>query len=275
MTKEECAKAAHEHETRMNSEYIDDIIRSVAASKAYEPSMLEDREYEPVKSRQLFINQDTVNALFSINDYEDAKPVCILNFASYKYPGGMFMNGSYAQEEALCHSSTLYNVLCGFENRTGYYEQNRKQLNRGLYTHRAIYSKDILFFDPLGKDAPLKADVISCAAPNRSILEKYHSFSDEENEQMLRERIRFIRKLAEENGVKTLILGAWGCGVFRQDAKMVARLMNKEFSQKTAIRNIVYALPGQKDNDYNTQSFIEILLSQSNEKRMEEIKCEN
>ena len=51
--------------------------------------------------------------------------------------------------------------------------------------------------------------------------------------------------------------------------------MNKEFSQKTAIRNIVYALPGQKDNDYNTQSFIEILLSQSNEKRMEEIKCEN
>lgn len=255
MTKEEIAALAAEHEKQMNDQYLEEIVKAITSCRIYMPEGMEDRKSQPVKSRQMFINEDTVNALFSIRDYEKASPVCILNFASFKFPGGMYMNGSYAQEEALCHSSTLYNVLSGFENKTGYYEFNRKNLNRGLYQHRAVYAKDILFFDPLKKDGPLHADVLTCAAPNRSIMEKYHSFTGEENSRTLKERIGFIRQIAERNGVKTLILGAWGCGVFRQDAKEIAKLMHEEFAE-TSIPNIVYAVPGN-ENDYNYTSFRE------------------
>ena len=50
----------------------------------------------------------------------------ILNFASYKNPGGMFLRGSTAQEEALCHESTLYNVLIKFNDT--YYKSNRENI---------------------------------------------------------------------------------------------------------------------------------------------------
>lgn len=255
-TKEEYAKKAREHEARMSDEYAKDIIRSISMSKAYSLEMLESKEFEPVENKHMFINQDTVNALFSINNYEGAKRICLLNFASYKYPGGMFMNGSFAQEEALCHYSTLYNVLSGFNDKTGYYDTNRKELNKGLYKNKAIYSKDIIFFDPLGKDSPLLADVLTCAAPNKSILEKYHSFTEEENTQCLKERIHLINLIAQENEVKTLIVGAWGCGVFRQDAKQIAKMLKEEFNT-TSITNIVYAVPG---DDYNAQIFKEELI---------------
>ena len=39
----------------------------------------------------------------------------LLNFASFKNPGGMFLKGSPAQEEALCHNSILYPILDSFK----------------------------------------------------------------------------------------------------------------------------------------------------------------
>ena len=44
----------------------------------------------------------------------------------------------------------------------------------------------------------------------------------EENKKALFARIKFVLDIAEENHVETLILGAFGCGVFGQDAKTTA-----------------------------------------------------
>ena len=87
------------------------------------------------------VNSTTEEAIFI-----DQSKKTVLNFASYKNPGGAFIKGSSAQEEMLCHSSTLYNVL---REMTQYYEHNRKILNKGLYTNQALYSPDIIFVNIL------------------------------------------------------------------------------------------------------------------------------
>ena len=154
--------------------------------------------------------------------YELGHNSCIaLNFASYKNPGGGFLGGSCAQEESLCHESWLYNIL---SRQTDYYDWNKKHLNRGLYQDRALYTPDVEF-EHNGKSAV--ADVLTCAAPNRSIIEKgYNNFTEEENKTAMIERMVFMSQIVTMQAHKdVLILGAWGCGVFKQDPEFVARII--------------------------------------------------
>lgn len=154
--------------------------------------------------------------------YELGHNNCIaLNFASYKNPGGAFMDGSCAQEESLCHESWLYNILA---RQTDYYAWNKKHLNRGLYKDRALYTPDVVFSDCLNNAV---ADVLTCAAPNRSIIVKgYTNFTEEENYKVLHDRILFISKICSLKKKDVLIHGAWGCGVFQQDPAVVAKLIH-------------------------------------------------
>ncbi len=159
----------------------------------------------------------------------------VLNFASYKKPGGYFLEGSCAQEESLCHESWLYNILVRQEE---YYSWNKQHLNRGLYQHRALYTPDIHF--EYGGIHGI-ADVLTCAAPNRSIIEKgYNNFTEEENIQTIQARMFFIRDIVASKHKKTLILGAWGCGVFKQDPKFVAELIRD--TQWENVENVIVAV---------------------------------
>lgn len=98
-------------------------------------------ELNPVLTREVsVVDLDTVSAIFRYKRKE--KRTAILNFASYKNAGGMFLQGSSAQEESLCHASFLYNVLSEFKD---YYAWNDKHKNRALYENRALYSPDVVF----------------------------------------------------------------------------------------------------------------------------------
>ena len=96
-------------------------------------------------------------------------------------------------------------------------------MNRGLYSPNIIFYKD---------GNCVSCDVITCAAPNKSTAQKYQNVSDEENTRVLRSRIKFVLDIAKDNYVDTLILGAYGCGVFGQDAKEVASIF-KEYLNTT------------------------------------------
>lgn len=196
-----------------------------------------------------------------IDDLDSVKSVirhlngktAVLNFASYKNPGGKFIEGSSAQEECLCHASNLYNVLSRFP---GYYEWNKKHNNRALYTDRALYSKNVTFIDEsvtvYGADpVNIQADVITCAAPNFSAAGKYAHVEEDENNAALLKRVKFVLDIAEDNHVETLILGAYGCGVFGQDALLVAKYFRKcletyEYHFKTVYFSIINR--GNEDN---------------------------
>lgn len=168
---------------------------------------------------------------------------CILNFASYKFPGGAYTEGSRAQEECLCMESTLYNVLSRFAE---FYDWNKQHLNKGLYLDRALYSKDILFEH---NGIKREFDVLTCAAPNYSTASRYNSCSKEENDNILKTRIDFIIDILIEQNIDTCILGAYGCGVFGQNATDVANYFKESIKRLNA--NIVFAvLENPYDNNY-------------------------
>lgn len=191
----------------------------------------------------IFINTDTVSAIKQFNTVGTGAlnfitDMCALNFASYKHPGGGFLNGSMAQEEALCHESTLYEVLSN-EKFNKYYEWNRKHLNNSLYLNRAIYSESIKFDD-------VYCDVLTCASPNWGSAMKYNNISKEENSKALRERCQYIAEILNYNAINTFITGAFGCGVFGQSPEEVANIWLSINWGK--VKKIVYAVPGDNEN---------------------------
>lgn len=233
------------------------VRHSIDNSRIYSPSDA-DRlsENEKRHDKNTLITVDNVTTVDAILKYGTGN-TAVLNFASYKDPGGMFLQGSMAQEEALCHESILYNVLREFPE---YYETNRKRLNKGLYLDRAIYSKDIAF--RIIRDTSLYekyANVITCAAPNKGTAQKYQNVSDGECNRCMMDRINFILNIALENGQESLILGAYGCGVFGNDAEDVAMMFRKALD--TTFYNcfgyVIFAVPGNI-SDYNYQAFVNV-----------------
>lgn len=226
--------------------YSDDVKK--VTSVVYGPEKLNAREnptgYKPIV---LLWAVDTVTALERIKATSSKQHVCVLNFASYKNPGGGYLKGYKAQEEDLCAQSILYNVL---SNEEDYYKWNNKNLNKGLYKNRAIYSKNVLFFDK--KDKPtMWSDVLTCASPNWKAAEK-NGVSKIGNTEALEQRITFIKDIVKLESPDVFIAGAFGCGVFGQDPKEVAYIFKKAFNE--VFNNhllVIFAIPG----GYNYEIF--------------------
>lgn len=257
--KEENALRAKElYEKIENDEHLMwGVSYSVDNSSIYSP---EDREQLSIRDERYYnykkpiieiADTNTAMAIRNEKNYEIVsgidRIVAALNFASYKNPGGMFLKGSMAQEESLCHSSNLYNILSRFPE---YYSLNRKNLNNSLYYDRAIFSPMVLFFMPKNIVSP--CDIITCAAPNRYAAQRYNKVSDEENWHALYNRIEFVLDIANKHNVDILILGAYGCGVFGQNPYEVAAIFKYLLeNKKYCFEKVIFAIPkGTRTDNY-------------------------
>lgn len=246
------AKEAEQWVKKMEKEHPSEIAHSVRYSLIYNKENVNyhclEANYHCLKRYpDTIIRLESLDSVSAVLKYAGlSSKTAVLNFASYKEPGGMFLQGSKAQEECLCHESTLYNVLMRFEDT--YYASNRKQLNRALYQNAALYSPDVYFER---NDNSVECDVITCAAPNFSAASKYCNVSREENATVLESRIKFILYLAATQQVDTLILGAFGSGVFGQDAKEVAEItMNLLRHYDGVFKEVVFAVIDEKSANY-------------------------
>lgn len=181
---------------------------------------------------------------------QDGEQTCVLNFASYCNPGGGFLNGAMAQEEALCASSTLYEVLIEQEDK--FYNENRKATNKGLYTNRRLFSPKITFFDDNRKPVG-EASVITCAAPNYRAASRNGIHSNVCNNEVWK-RVSAVLNSAAHFECGTLILGAFGCGVFGNDPKIVsdAFLTLLQTDYKNVFEKVIFAIPGKNGINYAT-----------------------
>lgn len=242
--KEKRAEYAKEHTKEMEQIYGENIKESVKNTVIYDTDFKCDKTY----SCETEIVVEAADSVSAVINYADGSKnrVAVLNFASYKNPGGMFINGSKAQEECLCYESCLYNVLVEFVS--AYYDWNNKNKNRALYLNRGLYSPKIVFC----KDKKsVLCDVITCASPNKSAAKRYQKVTDRENTEVLKSRIKFVLDMAKENDVEILILGAYGCGVFGQDATEVAEIF-KGYLETThkCFKKVVFAIPEGKDKNF-------------------------
>lgn len=145
----------------------------------------------------------------------------VLNFASAKNPGGGFLKGAHAQEESLARSSGLYKSLLMCRS---YYDYHRSQRSC-LYSDRMIYSPSCPVFrkdDGTLLAKPYLVDFITSPAPNAGAIQRNEPQNVGKIAQTLRERSSKVLSLAAYHGCDALVLGAWGCGVFRNDPVMVA-----------------------------------------------------
>lgn len=242
--------ASAKRKARKQTEYMEKRYKSmidhcVAATKTYSPDADFKIDYRccTTKPNIKLVQTDSVSAVFHAIEQNSGR-TAVLNFASYKMPGGKFIEGSKAQEECLCHESFLYNVLSRFDD--SYYAWNRDHLDSALYLNRALYSPAVLF-ERKSKDGIVSGctcDVITCAAPNYWAAKRYQKVSVEENSKALESRIKFILDIARDNSVDTLILGAFGSGVFGQDASEVAFLFSKylRMPEYWCFSNVIFAV---------------------------------
>lgn len=151
---------------------------------------------------------------------EGKRRIALLNFASAKNPGGGFLNGAMAQEESLAASSGLYETLTAHPE---YYETNRACPSM-MYTDYAIYSPEVVFFRGGGfelLEEPFTASVLTMPAVNMGqVLLKGEDPAAAET--VMKHRMELVLAILAEKGCRHLVLGAYGCGVFRNDPKKIA-----------------------------------------------------
>ena len=236
-----------------NKFYRDEINSSAWSHKEirYTDEELIAPKYEEVPLRNVdVIDSTTTDAVYAMrNEYGEVPNIAALNFASFKYPGGMFLKGSTAQEESLCHTSTLYNVLShgdvvSWYDHNGYESQNNRELyhNTGLYLPNIVFNADEYDYDVV-------ADVITVAAPFSKKAKQAFNVSDEELAVAIDQRIHTVFKMAIQMHVNILILGAFGCGVFGGDPEYISSVF-KKYCQiyQDNFTKIIFAIPSGTRN---------------------------
>lgn len=253
MRKDFLEKARRHHDT-MKRMYSLNTKHSVENSKIYDETKFLDKsdgKMPQIIVKDSGVSDEIENLLVNFGD----KKICVLNFASFTEPGGGFINGAMAQEEALCHVTNLYNILKEFNPL---YDKNKLLINNGVYKNWAIYSPDVVFdnvYDAMHTCNNI--DVITCPAPNASIF--FSTFSSEEDvnryTDILYERCKYVLDIAKENNVKVLCLGAFGCGVFGNNPYCVAECFKILLETKNYDFDIVtFPIPAS----YNLDAFKEL-----------------
>ncbi|MEV2279038.1 TIGR02452 family protein [Nocardiopsis sp. NPDC049922] len=189
--------------------------------------------------------ESTLEALVRLSGSDG---LAALNFASARNPGGGVANGARAQEESLARSS----ALCASLTRCPEFYDHHRKATSLLYSDRVIHSPGVpVFRDDRGAwlPEPVVADFLTCAAPNRRMVERNGTGEEHLIGDVLTRRARGVLAVAADRGAVTLVLGAWGCGVFgnrpAEVAAAFAEPLNGEFAG--VFEHVVFAVMDRDD----------------------------
>ena len=204
-----------------------ELARAITGTRLYTPeqakTLLEQTQACQAQSTQITVTPEKTQAAAKrlVQD-EGIENLVILNFASARNAGGGFIRGAQAQEEDLCRCSGLYSCLM---TQIDYYAANRAQ-DSLLYTDHLIYSPQVPWFREDNRDLleqPYYASVITAPAPNAGQVLLKNQAAKSAIYAALYQRAGLVLAVAKAQQHEYLLLGAWGCGVFKNEPQQVAK----------------------------------------------------
>ncbi|MCD9145756.1 TIGR02452 family protein [Streptomyces albireticuli] len=219
----------------------DAIASAAAGTRLYGPEPVPVPEWAPVAATAFEVTGE--GSLDAARRVAGDGPVAVLNFASARNPGGGYLNGAQAQEEALCRGSALYRCL---REVPEYYAAHRADPSP-FYSDRVIHSPGVpVFRDDRGMllDAPFRAGFLTSPAPNAGVISRRDPAAAARVPAALAARAERVLEVAAAHDYRQLVLGAWGCGVFMNDPAEVAAAFRTPLTGRFADRfdRVVFAI---------------------------------
>ena len=203
-------------------------------------------------SEQTVVEVQNIDCLYAgVQLKEQGFNPAVLNMASRRNPGGGVVTGAGAQEETLFRRTNLFRSLYQFAPFAGMYgiksSHYQYPLDRnfgGVYTPEAIYFRESEQNGYALLDNPVSISFITVAGMNRPDLTADGMIADHHLEP-IKNKIRTIFRIGLAHGHDSLVLGALGCGAFRNPPRHVARLFHEVMAEpefKDKYRKIVFAI---------------------------------
>ena len=259
MNKNELISCFQDTLKRAHSNVLKDkTAESCRTNKIYKEGFVSN---VPQRNEHSDIIVESGTTLATARKYLHIGKTAVLNFANPENPGGGVQYGAMAQEECLCRSSNLYPCLCDASVFNDYYEYHRN-LKNTFYSDRLIYTKDITVFKD-DNDIPqilpehmwFTVDVITCAAP---YIAKRKYTNSTALLLLFKSRIRNIFEAARDNKADVIILGAFGCGAFKNPPLIVAEAFRQVICEQDyfkCFRKIVFAIKPTGEHCPNLNAF--------------------
>jgi uncharacterized protein (TIGR02452 family) len=226
---------------------------AVDNTRLFKPDELEEMRANNKKANNFqtqfeVTNETTLDAARRLAA-EGIQDVLCLNFASAKNPGGGFLGGALAQEECIARATGLYPCLLQAKE---YYEYHRK-LNTCLYSDHMIYSPNVPILKDEGGnvlDKVVCTTIMTSPAVNAGVIRRQETSKVDKIIPVMKVRVEKLLTLSLYNQHTTLVLGAWGCGVFQNDPEEIAQLFLEALTGRFAnqFKRVVFAVKTDKDS---------------------------
>ena len=209
------------------------------------------------------LQTDTISAARELHLLASDAKVAILNMASPLRPGGGVLTGATSQEEFLCTRTTLLPSL-----RDEFYR---------LPELGAVWTSDCLVFrDAEGKTLS-KADRFYVDVVTASMLRfpelksgkdgPKSTWANEQDLEVVLEKMRIVMRAVSSNGIRRVVLGAWGCGAYGNPVKEIARawrivLLGNKGGRKEewkGVEQVVFAITDGHMADVFSEVFADVL----------------
>ncbi|KAG8418918.1 hypothetical protein J3459_011898 [Metarhizium acridum] len=217
------------------------------------------------------VNEDTLNAatkLWTLSQAHGSSRPVIVNFANARTPGGGWLNGAMAQEEALCYRSSL-----AYSLNPNHYPL---AVDEGIYSPNVLVLRNdvasghqlLVPHTPVA-DLPVVSAVTISAIRQPAVrtvqlgnAKAQRVYARDRDRRLTKEKMRLALRMAAIHSHDLLVLGAFGCGVFGNPPHDVAHcwlevLREQEFGGNRW-REVWFAV-FDPDNHGNFETFRQIL----------------